>query len=76
MIKSFRQQLSQEIFKEALFRSHINSGEECLKHSQRTQAIQQFIQAWKYKPLNIVPIKKMIKTLFHLFKKDPSLALP
>lgn len=67
LIKNYKHQLSRNVFSDALFRSHINFGEVCFRQSQKRMAIQQFFKAWRYRPLSIVPIKKMTKTFFTFF---------
>lgn len=63
MLKSFRGQVSKEILNQSLFRSHLNFGEICLGNSKKKEAFRQFLQAWKYNPLSIVPPKKIAKTI-------------
>lgn len=75
LIKDHQDKLPRDVFLNALFRSHINFGEVCIKQSQKRKAVQQFFEAWKYRPLSIVPFKKMAKTFFRSIKKDPSPAL-
>ena len=68
MIRSYKGSLPTDVFKDALFRSHINLGEKYLKHGKKGKAMQQFITAWNKKPLTIIPWKKFAKTLLYLLK--------
>jgi glycosyltransferase involved in cell wall biosynthesis len=65
LIKHYKDKLPRKIFAETLIKSHINFGEICLKSKKRRKAIKEFFKAWKYKPLNLVPAKKIAKTLFY-----------
>lgn len=53
--------------KDSLFRLYIHFGEDYLEHKERIRAIRQFLKAWKYKPLSIVPIKKTGKAMLNYF---------
>jgi glycosyltransferase involved in cell wall biosynthesis len=68
MLKSFRRKLPQNLIADSLFRSHMHFGEKCLSNSRPITAIGQFLQAWKYKPLSFVPLKKIAKSVFHFSK--------
>jgi hypothetical protein len=46
----------------AIFKAHIHTGEHDLLHGRKTAARRHFMKAWKYKPLSIVPLKKLMKT--------------
>lgn len=50
---------------DSLFRLYIHFGEDYLKHKEKIKAVRQFLKAWKYKPLNVVPIKKTGKALLN-----------
>jgi len=63
MIKQYRRQLPRKVFIDSLFKSHINFGEVCLNKAERWMAMHEFFQAWKYKPLSIVPVKKLMKAV-------------
>jgi glycosyltransferase involved in cell wall biosynthesis len=63
-LRSYKNYIPQGIYRDAMFRSSINFGEKCLEKKERRKAIVQFLKAWKYKPLSIVPIKKTIKAIF------------
>jgi hypothetical protein len=65
LIKHYKTELPRGIFVDALLKSHINFGETCLKDKERFKAIREFFQAWKYQPLNTVPIKKIAKAISH-----------
>ncbi len=55
--------------RDALFRSHINFGEKYLFYEERKKAILHFYEAWKNKPLSIVPFKKTAKAILYTLKK-------
>lgn len=56
--------LSYKSIKNTLLLSYINLGEKYLRAGNKALAINSYLRAWKCKPLSIVPIKKLIKTLF------------
>ena len=60
-----RKMLPPALARNALFRVHINYGEEHLAKNHSRKAISQFLQAWKSKPFSIIPLKKTGKALFH-----------
>src|SRR6185436_18266781 len=45
MIRLHRKELSRPVIREALFKLHINFGEDCLSHSNRRMAIRKFLLA-------------------------------
>jgi glycosyltransferase involved in cell wall biosynthesis len=63
LIKHYRKILPRQIFSDALLKSHIHYGENCLTRNEKLIAIKEFLRAWKYQPFNIVPIKKMAKAI-------------
>ncbi|MGZ3924051.1 MAG: glycosyltransferase family 2 protein [Flavisolibacter sp.] len=63
LIKFYKKDLPRAVFNNALLRSHINHGELCLSEKERINAILEFIQAWRYQPLSIIPVKKIVKAL-------------
>lgn len=63
LIRHYKNMLPLKIYSEALLRSHINFGETCLKQKLRLRAAKEFFKAWKYQPLNIIPVKKIAKAL-------------
>lgn len=63
LIRHYKNMLPLKVYSEALLRSHINFGETCLKEKLRVRAAKEFFRAWKYQPLNIIPIKKIVKAL-------------
>jgi glycosyltransferase involved in cell wall biosynthesis len=68
MIHSYKKDLPSKIVKQALFKLYINFGEDCLLHKERKRAIENFFQAWRNKPFNIVPLKKTSKTVLQWMK--------
>lgn len=70
VFKSYRDKkmLPQKLAKDVLFRSYLNFGEKCLKYKKRGKAISSFFNAWKQKPLSIIPLKKMAKTVIYYLK--------
>ena len=71
-IRSFKNEnkLPVALAYDALFRLHINFGEDCLLHKKRGTAVLNFCKAWRYKPFSIVPFKKMAKAVLRLEKND------
>jgi glycosyltransferase involved in cell wall biosynthesis len=65
LIKHYKKKLPKKLFAETLTKSHINFGEICLHSGKPKKAIREFLQAWKYAPLNFVPPKKITKALLH-----------
>jgi glycosyltransferase involved in cell wall biosynthesis len=65
LIKHYKKELPKRLFAETLIKSHLNFGEICLHSGKRQKAIREFLQAWKYGPLNFVPPKKIAKALLH-----------
>lgn len=47
-----------------LFKTHIHCGQEYEKYCNPKMARKQYLEAWKYKPLSTVPVKKFIKSFF------------
>ena len=71
LIKHYKKDLPRAVFNNALSRSHINHGEICLLEKERMKAIKEFMQAWKYQPLSVIPVKKIIKALAFLKLRNP-----
>lgn len=67
IILSYRAKLPSETWRNALFRAYTNFGEKCLKYKQRRKAFQNFMMAWVYKPISIIPPKKIAKTILYFF---------
>ena len=63
LIRRYKNMVPSKIYNEALLKSHLNFGETCLKEKLRLRAALEFFKAWKCQPLNIIPIKKIAKTL-------------
>jgi glycosyltransferase involved in cell wall biosynthesis len=63
LIKSYKEFVPRAVFIDALLKSHINYGENCLHTHEKLLAIGEFMRAWKYNPLNIVPLKKIAKAI-------------
>jgi len=70
VIQSYKSRLDHNIFRNALFRSHINFGEDCIIHKRSGKAIGQFFKAWANNILSIIPVKKMAKAILFFFAKD------
>ena len=68
MIRSYKGSLPPDVFKDALFRSHINLGEKYLKRGKKGKAVQQFFNAWSNKPVNLIPLRKIAKTILYFLK--------
>jgi glycosyltransferase involved in cell wall biosynthesis len=54
--------LSKTTANEVLFKTYIHLGQEYCNYNRPKKARRQYIQAWKHKPLSIVPLKKVVKT--------------
>ncbi|HET9745827.1 MAG TPA: glycosyltransferase family 2 protein [Chitinophagaceae bacterium] len=65
LMLSYKNHLPGTILADALFRSHVNFGEKCLRYKKKRQALESFLRAWKQKPLSAVPLKKIAKTIIH-----------
>jgi len=63
LIKRYKNFIPHNVFTDALLKSHVNYGENCLGRNEKFVAIMEFIRAWKYQPFNIVPFKKIAKTI-------------
>lgn len=50
--------------RQPLFLSYINLGEKYTTKRDKPAAIKNYLKAWQYKPLSIIPAKKLVKTLF------------
>lgn len=68
IIQSYKNRLNRNIYRDALFRSHINFGEKYISHNQSRKAIQHFLRAWENKIFSIVPFKKMMKAIIYFFR--------
>jgi len=71
MIRSYKNVLPLKLYADALFRSYINFGGKYLEHKREGKAIYQFLQAWRYKPFSIVPVKKTGKAIWQFLKPQP-----
>ena len=63
LIKSYRNRLPGNIYRNALHQLYINYGEKWLALRSKHYARQQFFLAWKQKPLSIIPLRKLMKTI-------------
>jgi glycosyltransferase involved in cell wall biosynthesis len=61
--------LPKDVYNNALFRLYTNFGESCLRHKNKGKAMNNFLKAWKYKPLSIVPLKKTAKTMVRFLNR-------
>ena len=68
MIKYYKGNLPKKVYTTCLFKSHINFGENLLIDQRTMNAMEQFLTAWKYKPVSIIPIKKITKSLLSYLK--------
>ena len=68
LIRDFKDKLPRSLFRSALFKLYINFGEDFLKQEKRKQATLQFLKAWKYKPLSVVPAKKTGKAILSFLR--------
>jgi glycosyltransferase involved in cell wall biosynthesis len=69
MIRLHKGFLPPGLYTDALFRSHLNFGGKYLEYKKEGKAIHQFLKAWKYKPLTIVPLKKIGKAILQFLKQ-------
>ena len=70
IIQSYKSKLDRSIFRDALFRSHINFGEKYIFHKCSRKAIGQFFRAWENNIFSIIPVKKMAKAIVFFFDKN------
>ncbi|OSZ82484.1 hypothetical protein CAP35_04225 [Chitinophagaceae bacterium IBVUCB1] len=56
--------LSKAEANDILFYGWVNYGNACAQQNQPAKARQNYIAAWRYKPLSIVPVKKLLKSYF------------
>lgn len=63
LIRENKDLLPKDVYTNALFRLYINFGESCLRSKNKTKALHNFLKAWKFKPLSIVPLKKTGKAI-------------
>ena len=63
MINNYKEQIPAYLIKEVMFKMFINAGEGHLRRKQKINAIGKFFKAWSYRPLSIVPIKKIAKAV-------------
>jgi len=63
IIRENKDRLPASVATNALFRLYINFGEECLNKRQIKKAIRNFLRSWKYRPLSVIPAKKIGKAL-------------
>ena len=68
IIQSNKSRIDRNIFRDALFRSHINFGEDYLFHKRSGKAIGQFFKAWENNIFSIIPVKKMAKAILFFFR--------
>jgi len=58
-------ELPPNLIRNVLFRSYIHFGERCLLYKKRGRAIKSFLNAWRYKPKSIIPLKKTAKAILY-----------
>ncbi|HLG39841.1 MAG TPA: glycosyltransferase family 2 protein [Chitinophagaceae bacterium] len=68
LIRTYKHLLPGNLARSSLFRLYINSGEKYLKHHRTKKAITVFFKAWKQKPFNIIPFRKISKALLYSLK--------
>ena len=68
IINLYKKKLPGSIARNAMYRLHINFGEDYLRYKVRNKAIIHFFKAWRNKPLSFTPIKKTGKALLRYFK--------
>jgi glycosyltransferase involved in cell wall biosynthesis len=65
LLKAYKENLPLPVVRNAFFKRYIQFGEKYLKHHKNSQAIGKFLKAWPYKPLSIVPAKKITKAILY-----------
>lgn len=69
ILKKYGSRVPKSLARHVLYKAQLNSGENYLSHKKNVKAFKQFFRAWTKKPFNIIPIKKMGKTIIRaLFK--------
>lgn len=68
LVRSYKKNLPAPMVRNAFFKRYISFGEKYLKHQKRIKAISKFLKAWPYKPLSIVPAKKIVKAVLYSLK--------
>lgn len=68
LIREYKKTLPSAIEHNALFRLHINFGEDYLLRNKKREAIDNFLLAWKNKPASVIPARKILKTAWRFFK--------
>lgn len=56
--------LSANIARDTSFLVHINTGESFVAEKKFTSAIKSYFDAWRIKPLSIIPVKKLLRLLY------------
>jgi glycosyltransferase involved in cell wall biosynthesis len=69
IIEIYKEKLPAKIVRSALFRLYIDFGEVYMRKRKKKKAISIFREAWKNKPLSIIPLKKMAKAILYFSKK-------
>ena len=61
LIRQNANRLPASVYNHALFRLHINNGEKFIRLGIRKIAVKNFVTAWKYSPLSLIPLRKLAK---------------
>lgn len=69
LIGQYKSSLPPKLYADTLFKSHINFGGKYLEYKKEGKAIQQFLQAWKYKPLSSIPMRRIGKAFLQFLKQ-------
>lgn len=69
IIRENKNHLPGNVYRSALFRLYLNFGEKCLVKNEKMKAIKNFLQAWKYKPVSRLPLRKTVKGLLLFLKR-------
>jgi glycosyltransferase involved in cell wall biosynthesis len=64
--------LSAKEARQSLFRLYIHYGEKCRIKRKPLLSLKQFLQAWKNRPLSIIPVKKIGKLMLYNLKAEQS----
>lgn len=64
--------ISNKLLQRVLFRLYTNLGEKSFQFGHKRKAIYNFINAWKHKPVSLIPARKILKTVLKNQKPNSS----
>jgi glycosyltransferase involved in cell wall biosynthesis len=71
-----RNSISAATYRHAMFATYTRFGEACLEKRHYKKAAGKFFRSWRYKPLSIIPPKKIMKTIVSFFGRSPQRERP